>query len=962
MRSPAIHKALTALLAACLAGRALGAAQPLGRWGALSVPSSGYSRYLYDMAMEPDGTLWVMASKQLYRWDGKEFVAPATAKLTCGYALAALYGGGDRPVYASQLGDKDHSGKLYRLEGGEARYVADFRYDTTKERPGLYVARSGTLVNWGREFLAVHAGGEWRRVDASLHPRYAVVLDTGKQVHLYYNDKLYTADAAGRVTARDLPAAGPAVAASGQSLAAAVWGSNTMLSLRCGGQGLRLYDLATLESLFPLGLRGAFERATVHDCFRAADGAVWVLAEEPAQAGYAFHRVSTDGRVRRVEATAGLDWDSGRTSLYRHAVLHGSDGSLWLGLPRRGVARYKGGALRVFGWKDGLADGGSRLLLQGPDGRVYAAGRTAVYVFHPDKPPAPPPADVGLWEEFELASCRPLRDSLGRVWMFLKDRPGHLSRWDGARWLHVPVPFDTSKVSRALADDRGRLLLIAPEACFIVGPAGVERHENVKAMLEWAIVDGARRFDVGPGLAGCVVTDEGHIWFGRAGQRYASHFDGAAWHRVYVYQTLSALFESPSHGVLLHDSYGRYWTYREGGLGSVYAKATTGSRWLLGPKGRQPFEEQLLAQRPGVYVPLVRRSDRAYSVLAPARDGRGSLAAGGVLRSTVGGVTRAVHGGHWTSQRTASGVTRRVFGGRVVVCQVASTPLAGWAYGVQEVLEDRAHGLWFYVGSGNGARRVFCKRLSGFRLKLGAVAAQATRSVELTAEPVLPGLSAEALRLFWRFRDGPWRGGLAGNSVTVRFPADGDYTIELLGMDRQGGTTPETERVAIRARVPLPDTQLTDKGPYRGRDVVWRVPVRLVPSAAGATPTLVYRVDGGAWRVARSRRFVYLAGVRPGEHVVELAAREEGYYRDPSPLRLPFVYAPDYEQIVAERLERLASSNNAVAVRAEADIRLAGPGVVPALKRKLAQAAGQPALAARIKALLKRLSPKTAQR
>jgi hypothetical protein len=179
-------------------------------------------------------------------------------------------------------------------------------------------------------------------------------------------------------------------------------------------------------------------------------------------------------------------------------------------------------------------------------------------------------------------------------------------------------------------------------------------------------------------------------------------------------------------------------------------------------------------------------------------------------------------------------------------------------------------------------------------------------------------------------------------------------------MDRQGGLS-EPRRLVVRARVPLPDTMLTGKGPFVARDVVWRAPVKLVASEPGAVPYLVYRLDGGgAWRLARSRRYVSLGRTTPGRHTVELAAREQRLYRDPSPLRLSLVYAPDPEAIVSARMKLLASKSPKTAARAASDIALAGPGVVAVLERKLAEAGDDAALAERLRALIDKLRKRSA--
>ena len=143
-------------------------------------------------------------------------------------------------------------------------------------------------------------------------------------------------------------------------------------------------------------------------------------------------------------------------------------------------------------------------------------------------------------------------------------------------------------------------------------------------------------------------------------------------------------------------------------------------------------------------------------------------------------------------------------------------------------------------GPRNRARRAFVKRLDQFRLKVAAVPAEVKRSVAITAEPSLPGLGAKDLRLLWRFADGPWRGGERGGAMTIRFPTSGKYQIEIMGMDRLGGTS-ATSSVVVNATVLLPETRLAAAEPFRVKDVVWMAPVELIPSEPGAVPELALK-------------------------------------------------------------------------------------------------------------------------
>ena len=939
-------KAQAAALALALLAPAGRAAQPLGRWEKLPLPGKASST-LYDLAVAQDGTLWIVASGYLYRWDGERFVAPSTGRLALSsYYLSRLFGGGDRPLYASSRGSAKREGRLHRLADGGAELVTTFRYATSSQRPSLHAARSGAVLNWGSDFVAVYSGGQWQRTDARLGRR-CIVVEQGDAVHLFYQGTLYTYD--GKLSERSMVSA--LVAEQGSALGARL-GDRTLLTATPGDEGIRLYALPSLRPDLAAASRAAVDALAVCDVLGARDGSVYLCVDEPDDGPRILHRVRPDGRVERLDATVGIEWPTGRTWSYPRTVLSASDGSLWLGLPYSGVVRVAGGALRQFTWRDGLGCA-ARCLAEGAEGRIYVGGRRALYVFHPGEPPGPPPADVGLWQILDLASCYPIRDRDGNVWMLRKDQAGKLSRWDGEAWRHVAVPFDTSKVRHAMADDRGRVLLVADEGAYIVGPAGVERHEDFRAMLQWAIVDGATRFDTGPSLLGCVVLDGGRIWYGAYGSRRVHYYDGATWTTQPFLNDIYGILMSVEHGMLFRGEGSRFYTHKDGWRQALRVTRSRYSRWLLGPHGYQPFEQALLAKHPGRYAPVQIDADGDYRLLVPG-DGD-DLARGSQLSSSVRAATPGYHGGHWSAHVRGGSSLRRLFAGRSLTCDLSDSPIAGWDYTIRQVIEDRAHNLWLCPGPHGDARHVALKRLSGFRLKVGPVPGEVVRTTAVAAEPVLPGLDADAMRLFWRIGGGPWRYGSGGGAATIRFPTTGDYTIELLGMDRLGGTTATHERVRVHARVPLPETTLTGKGPFKARDVLWEPPVAMTPSERGATPYLVYRIDGGTWRLARSRRHVLFGRLSAGTHRVELAAREQGRYRDATPLSLSVVYAPNPEHIVASRLKLLTSSSAKVVARAQSDIVLAGPMVASAVERHLAAAKDQPELAARLQALLTRL-------
>jgi hypothetical protein len=171
-------------------------------------------------------------------------------------------------------------------------------------------------------------------------------------------------------------------------------------------------------------------------------------------------------------------------------------------------------------------------------------------------------------------------------------------------------------------------------------------------------------------------------------------------------------------------------------------------------------------------------------------------------------------------------------------------------------------------------------------------------------------------------------------------------------MDPMGGTS-KPLTFAVTAEVRLPETKLTAPGPYLVKDVVWEAPAVAVPSVNGAAAELAYRVDGGEWRIARHGKVVF-GGLEPGEHLVEVAAKE-GAHLDPTPLRLTVTYAPDFDFIVASRLDIIAGPDLDRTKEALDEIHLAGPAVVPILEKRLAEARTAATLTGALETLLRRL-------
>jgi hypothetical protein len=225
------------------------AAKPLTIWEPLVLPSSPRSAgstfggdEINDMATEPNGTLWVMGNHSLFCWTGVEFKQPAGKALRSGMYLTGLFGGRDRDLFATQVDSvKSHRGDLYRLRDGQATRVAEFRFDVGHDDPGLYVAKTGQVINWGQAFVAALNGDAWTRIEAKLNRQRVVVLETNSAVHLISERQIYTVDRRGEIRGRELAAPAGVEFRSG-----VVWGDDRALLLDDRNYQLTAYDLTTL--------------------------------------------------------------------------------------------------------------------------------------------------------------------------------------------------------------------------------------------------------------------------------------------------------------------------------------------------------------------------------------------------------------------------------------------------------------------------------------------------------------------------------------------------------------------------------------------------------------------------------------------------------------------------------------------------------------------------------------------
>jgi len=693
-----------------------------------------------------------MAQNTVYYWDGKEFhtprkgywdeeqFRPLAGKLTSGLHF---YGGPDRGLYVMQSGEHEHTGDVYELVDGRAIYVTDFYYDDSYALPGFYVSKSGQLFNWGKRFFAVYIQDKWKRIQERLSPLGMLIFDTSEKVYFYYGSVIYSVDKYGNFDKRQITS--PIETLSEQKrIHGALWGRDKMFILSYFSKQVYAYHLDTGEPVNTEPINSYLANRTVYDVFAANDGAVWLLISDPELRSSVFLRITPECDITTVKDTTKLGWNNMQCRQLPHSVLNASDGSIWFATRRKGIVRYNNGKMQFFDWQQGVSLNRCLYLLEGLQGQIYASSLDGIYVFHQGQHEKPS-TWAHQWQEYRLASSHPVRDREGNIWMFLEGHPGQISRWDGYRWYHTKVPFDTSKAFSLITDDKGHILVSQRDSIgwYDISPSKVNQYENSKDILVAAVSRGAKRFYTDRSFQGCFVLAGGKIWFGYHNTSLISYFDGERWDDFTMRDNIYYLYESPKYGILFRTQGVKYYTYERGQITHVEIPKQVSTRWLLGPKSLQPFEQELLDNYPDEYIPVERAEDGKLYMLVRREENNtcsspnSSYCRADPLYTHIKTVTPGLWGGYWSDY--FSGPVYRFFGGRVLKCDFQNTPLLGNVHEISQVLEDRSHNLWIDAGWYTGARHVFMKRLSDFKLTSEHFPTEVKRSVTINTEALLAG-------------------------------------------------------------------------------------------------------------------------------------------------------------------------------------------------------------------------------
>ena len=338
-----------------------------------------------QIAVDHSGAPWVMANNRVFTFDGGRFISP-TQELTSGQYLTQLVGGPDRGLYASQPGEVDHQGKLYRLDQGAAQFETTFYYDAAHDEPGLYVSKNGRLFNWGERFLAVWHDHNWQRIEASFGQRTGLyrptIIDLGDEVYFYVPaaNEIYSANATGELVRRPGPQwledaikeAKPAGGIEHASRRTAAWNGPRVVVALVKTPLLLAFDVRTGDRLELPPLPQDAEKFTWCDAANLDDGTTWLVAFVNGRLDFAWFQLTAEARLEERRTARNIAWSNTRLLQYPRSVVHSSDGTLILGLESDGLAVLRDDAMARWNWRHGFPEGVDAMV-EGIGGELWIA-------------------------------------------------------------------------------------------------------------------------------------------------------------------------------------------------------------------------------------------------------------------------------------------------------------------------------------------------------------------------------------------------------------------------------------------------------------------------------------------------------------------------------------------------------------------------------------------------------------
>ena len=924
----------------------------------LELPMPRLDLHLTGLAVDAADTFWILKGNSLFFWDGTGFRDPVSMDAPGDRPpyWMALHAGPDHSVYAVRRSEKPRGDELYRLADGRATLTASLYTERQNKLPCVYISRSGRIYNWGTRFLACLNDNGWERIEAALQDKETVVFDLGQSVFFYAERRLYRADQAG-LAEQPLKAQPQWLLENcepGHPLIGAAWNKTCAFLVQHDSPGRMLaFDLITGEEVVLNKAHQTLRRVSIQDLFPGSEGSVWMWGYDHDQYEHAFFKMDAAGVVTRPFTRSETPpWHSVRAWKNPEVVLHASSGACFLAMPSDGIAMWKDGKLSRMNWRQGLGQGG-RYLAERSDGSVWTANGPRLVQVWPRVPKQQ--FESGVWEEYTLWLESRIWETSpeGHLAMFRKDRPDALSRWDGYQWSFQPVPFNPDSLRDYLVDDQAHLLVTSTmdgEGAYDIGPETVTRHKSWDALLLARAQQGVKTFHDADMQA--IAVSPNQVWFAHNLQElmiFDSTFPKPSRYDIRV----RCFHMTPDLGSIVNACDGLY-RYDRGQLvliknmptdpslirispDDLYARRHTHSL-LLGVQGLQPYDRDLALRFPALYYPVLMRGGERrlyFSVedFEAARDKNASDVRFVTLPENVGILRPSSKGGAWLERRYGRGLPARLIAKNLFYSDNARTPLDGKT--VLRTHEDRAGNIWFLTDLYNDATHAFVRRREEIRIQLDAPPTECGRTLPLRAT-ITPEHLADEVQCLARVNGSDWMSfETNGPAITLRFPASGQYEVEIGGL-LMGTRIQPAPAFTLTATVNLPKVIRTDAGAELTiHDPFWRPPVELRPADNTAAQAMFWRVGDEAWRPMPSDNIIRLLQLAPGRYLLSFVAEEDGFWRDTSPTTFTINYAPDYEIAIDRRTRDLLHPEESVRRLAQQELVELGSVAGEAIKDRI---------------------------
>jgi len=919
---------------------------------------------------QPRGTLCYWQEGQWHKIPGEFSFEPYQIQFHVSPA-GRVYLGQIAPEGSARgrMPSKPHFGALYLLDDKRAEYTTEYYYDMAHFPPPLFFDSKGRIWNWGEMSLARFENGQWERVEASLGPYTQAIEDVSGNVYFFGKALSYCRD--GQITANARPLSFPW---EQPSVKGYLWGRDKAFFFSGSNMGAVVIDLNTLtpsdilhsEPLPPNVLREAMgrrqrgrvgpranmpsdipllARSSLYDAFRDRQGDVWVLAWNQSTPGYHYIKIrAPDNEIEERLETGAIDWGAGMGG-DRKPVLCARDGTIYFGGIRSGEYIYRDGVLTRMDWRQGLAINETHWVYEHPDGTIwFASRRMGVAVYDPRGVPGTGPTSPFQisWEEYPLATAPMLKDFEGRLWCYLKDHPGKISRWDGRTWEHVGLGSGPIEELHGLwIDNLQRLLawgfIEYKPVWFRLANGRTDQFADFKEMVLDSVRTGSREFKSGARQSlGPLVIGDREIWCMDSSIWRLMRYDGQAWHEVKANPSRTSLLRHKDGQVLIATD-GKFETLDRGQVVEFTDEHTRKREYLLGESGLQPFDEQVYEERKAELFPA-RQVERTLYVFERLNDFQAltedNIPAGATKLGEYLDHIWLAPGGFWAHNDNLLEI-RRYYKGLLLPVDLTLTPVAGDLYGGGcDILEDSAGDLWI-------RRHNTLFRAKRPQLETQITAPQDTQCNSPTVRVSFTGTTAggesEPLLYAWRLDGGPWAKVSEQNYADLEFVQSGVHEFEVTAIGSMGNldTTPAVLKLDVT--LPIPEVRIVSAP----RDVVTDLDVAIgyevVKRAQGSKLSFQWRIDGGPWHDTQETT-VRPSGLEDGEHLFEVRAVENNKYVQTPPASARFTLKVDYEKAILAAIEGLRSPDYGQREAAARRLVSLGRRSVPYLKKALGSA------------------------